>query len=98
MFATTLSMFSQCLDAFVNEDSDLAYRICLQDDEVDDAKRSIRKQLDEIVSNDPKQQIYLPLLLSVARGIERIADHTTNTAEDIIYMLQGRIVRHEANL
>lgn len=88
-------MFSKCLDAFINEDSDLAYRICLLDDEVDTAKRNIRKQLDEIVANDPHQQVYLPLMLSVARGMERIADHTTNTAEDIIYMLQGRIVRHE---
>lgn len=98
MFATTLQMFSHCLDAFVNEDSDLAYRICLQDDEVDEAKRNIRKELDAIVGKDPKQQVYLPLLLSIARGMERIADHTTNTAEDIIYMLQGRIVRHEQAL
>ncbi len=95
IFTTTLGMFSQCLDAFVNEDSDLAYRICLLDDEVDTAKRNIRKQLDEIVKNDPSQQVYLPMLLSIARGMERIADHTTNTAEDIIYMLQGRSVRHE---
>ena len=98
MFDTTLDMFSNCLDAFVNEDSDLAYRICLQDDEVDEAKRNIRKQIEEIVKNDSAQQVYRPLLLSVARGMERIADHTTNTAEDIIYMLQGRIVRHEENI
>ncbi len=98
MFATTLSMFSQLLDAFVNEDSDLAYRILIQDDEVDTAKRHIRKQLDEIARKDPKQQVYHTLLLSIARGLERIADHTTNTAEDIIYMLQGRIVRHEDHL
>lgn len=95
MFVTTLQMFGQCLDAFVHEDSDLAYRICLQDDTVDAAKRTIRHELEQIVSNDPHQQVYLPLLLSIARGMERIADHTTNTAEDIIYMLQGRIVRHE---
>ena len=94
MFATTLEMFSNCLDAFVNEDADLAYRICLQDDEVDDAKRSIRKQIEEIVKNDDAQQVYRPMLLSIARGMERIADHTTNTAEDIIYMLQGQIIRH----
>lgn len=98
MFATTLAMFSQCLDAFTNEDADLAYRVCLQDDTVDTAKRLIRRQLDEIVKQDPRQQAYLPLLLSIARGLERIADHTTNSAEDIIYMLQGRIVRHERHL
>ncbi len=95
IFATTLKMFSYCLDAFINEDSDLAYRICLMDDEVDTAKRNVRKQLEDIVAHDPNQQVYGPLLLSIARGMERIADHTTNTAEDIIYMLQGRIVRHE---
>ena len=95
MFATTLLMFSQCLDSFVNEDASLAHHICVLDDEVDAAKRTIRKQLGEIVGNDPKQQVYQPLLLSISRGMERIADHTTNAAEDIIYMLQGRIVRHE---
>lgn len=96
IFSTTLDMFSKCLDAFINEDSDLAYRVCLLDDEVDTAKSNIRKQLDEIVARDSRQQVYLPMMLAVARGMERIADHTTNTAEDIIYMLQGRIVRHEA--
>jgi len=95
MFATTLLMFSQCLDSFVNEDAALSHHICELDDEVDAAKRNIRKQLQEIVDKDFSQQVYQPLLLSIARGLERIADHTTNAAEDIIYMLQGRIVRHE---
>ncbi len=98
IFAMTLLMYSECLDAFINEDSDMAHRICIQDDEVDTAKRNIRKQLDEIVQADPNQRIYHPLLLSIARGMERIADHTTNTAEDIIYMLRGRIVRHDRSL
>lgn len=98
MFVTTQIMFRNCLDAFVNEDADLCYRICLQDDEVDEAKRTIRRQLEEISRADPGQQVFLPMLLAIARGVERIADHVTNTSEDIIYMLQGRIVRHEEQI
>ncbi|PLX48127.1 MAG: phosphate transport system regulatory protein PhoU [Desulfobulbaceae bacterium] len=98
MFVTTQAMFRNCLDAFVNEDADLAYRICLQDDEVDEAKRTIRRQLEQIARTDPGQQVFLPMQLAIARGVERIADHITNTSEDIIYMLQGRIVRHEEQI
>jgi phosphate transport system protein len=94
MFAKTVWMFQNTLDAFVNEDTDLAYRVCLEDDEVDQAKAAIRAEMEEIIMRDPAQQVYLAKLISVARSMERIADHCTNICEDIIYMAQGRIVRH----
>ena len=94
MFDKTVWMFRQTMEAFVNEDMDLAYKVCLADDEVDQAKRKIYRDLEESIMRDPAQQVYLAKLLSVARSTERIADHCTNICEDIIYMQQGRIIRH----
>jgi phosphate transport system protein len=98
MFDKTVWMFRQSLEAFVHEDTDLAYKVCLADDEVDKAKRVIYSELEEIIMGDPAQHVYLAKLLSVARSTERIADHCTNICEDIIYMAQGRIVRHNLAL
>ena len=94
MYEKTIWMLKSCLDAFVNEDADLAYKVCLTDDEVDMAKRVIREQLEEIIQKDPSQQLYLAKVLGVARSLERIADHCTNISEDLIYMMQGKIIRH----
>ncbi len=98
MFEKTIWMIKKTMDAFVNEDADLAYKICLVDDEVDEGKRLIRNQLEEIIQEDPSQHLYLGKLLSVARSVERIADHCTSICEDLIYMLQGKIVRHHPEI
>lgn len=95
MFTETKKMVKMCLDAFVDGNADLAYKVCLWDDEVDQAKTTIRLQIEEILKEKPEQQKYLAMLLSVSRSLERIADHATHIAEDVIYMLQGEIVRHE---
>ena len=63
-------------------------------DLADAAKTAIRTQIEEILQTDASQQQYLAMLLSVSRSLERIADHATHIAEDVIYMLQGQIVRH----
>jgi len=94
MFAKTVWMFQNTMDAFVNEDIDLAHKVCLTDDEVDMDKMSIRTQMEETIMRDPDQLVYLAKLISVSRSLERIADHCTNICEDIIYMAQGKIVRH----
>lgn len=97
MFAETQKMVKMSLDSFVNEDPDLAYKVCLWDNEVDEAKSVIRKQTEDILSQKPEQNKYVAMLLSVSRSLERIADHATHIAEDVIYMLEGSIVRHEIN-
>ena len=96
MFAETAKMVKMSLDSFVELDADLAYKVLVWDDQVDAAKTSIRTQIEEILQNDVSQQQYLAMLLSVSRSLERIADHATHIAEDVIYMLQGQIVRHAA--
>ncbi len=95
MFAETKKMVKMCLDSFVEEDADLAYKVCLWDNEVDEAKTVIRKQTEKILLETPEQHKYIAMLLSVSRSLERIADHATHIAENVLYMLQGEIVRHE---
>ena len=95
MAEKTILLLKKSLDAFVQEDADLAYKVLLWDDEIDLAKHTIRRKLEEIQQQDPSQFLYLGILLSITRSLERIADHATNIAEDVIYMLQGRIIRHD---
>ena len=94
MFAETIKMVTMSLDSFVEMDVDLAYNVLIGDDKVDQAKKAIRSRIEEIIQEDVSQQQYLGMLLSVSRSLERIADHATHIAEDVIYMLQGQIVRH----
>jgi len=95
MHETAMRQLQDSLDAFVNDDADLAYRVLVLDDEVDEAKHVIRRRLEEIQQQDPGQHVYLSSVLSITRSLERIGDHATNIAEDVIYMLQGRIIRHD---
>lgn len=97
MHEKTLRLLQYSLDAFVHEDADLAYKVLVLDDEVDEAKHIIRRKLEHIQQQDPSQHVYLSSVLSITRSLERIGDHATNIAEDVIYMLQGRIIRHDPN-
>jgi phosphate transport system protein len=94
MMDKALWMFKQTMEAFIHEDTDLAYKVCLADPEVDLAKRLIYQELEEIIMTDPSKNVFLAKMLSVARSTERIADHCTNICEDTIFMAQGKIIRH----
>ena len=94
MVKTTQTMLKDSLDALVNLDVDLAYRVCLQDDEVDDEDRKIIAELIETVRRQPERAGSLISLLSISRYLERIADHATNIAEEVIYTIEGKIFRH----
>jgi phosphate transport system protein len=94
MAESTTWMLNRCLDAFAQENAGLAFQVIMVDDEVDKTKNLIRSLLEETILKDPKLSVYLGMLLSVSRSLERIADHATNICEDIIYMLEGKIVRH----
>ncbi len=88
------TMLEKSLDALVNMDSRLALQVCGLDDEVD----AIHKQTYHLVKDQIRQYADRidPLVhyLSVSRHLERIADLATNIAEDVMYMIQGEIVRH----
>jgi phosphate transport system protein len=87
-------MLKQSLDALVNRDPALAYMVCAADEEVDEANRRAYALLAEAVCERPDRLKTLIHQFTAARQIERIADHATNIAEDVIYMLLGKIVRH----
>lgn len=87
-------MVKNSLDALVNADTALAYHIREADDEVDSLRRSINDTIEKQISLHPDQAEPLLKLTSVSRHLERLADMACNVAEDVIYMVEGEIVRH----
>jgi len=94
MWEKTQGMLRDSLDALVNLNPGLASRVCARDNEVARMKHEIRHRAEEMMRHDPAKVPALLTLLAVSRNLERVADHATNIAEDVIYMAEGRIVRH----
>ena len=94
MWDKTQSMLRDSIDALVNMDSATAVAVCRRDDEVDQIKRDIRLGVEEQIRREPQHVRPLMRVLAVSRNLERIADCATNIAEDVIYMSEGRIIRH----
>ncbi len=88
-------MLRNCLNAFVDMDAKLAYDVLALDNKVDDMNRQAFKAVQERIRQTPVKTECLIQTLSVSRHLERIADHATNIAEDVIYMLEGTIIRHQ---
>ena len=89
------AMLKQSLDALVNLDIDMAFRILTLDDEVDDIQGNAYSQIKQAMREHPEEMTYLINLYLISRHLERIADHATNIAEEVIYLIEGEIVRHE---
>jgi len=90
-------MVKECLDAVVNGDPSLARQVREEDDAVDEARQKIRQRVIRQIKENPENVESLLRINSVSKHIERIADMATNIAEDVIYMVQGDIVRHRSN-
>ena len=88
-------MLKKSLDALVNLDIDLAFKVCTLDDEVDEMLREAYHRIKQAIGEHPDRVGYLINLLLISRHLERIADHGTNIAEEVIYLIEGEIVRHE---
>ena len=88
-------MLKKSLDALVNLDIDLAFKVCTLDDEVDEMLREAYHRIKQAIGEHPDRVGYLINLLLISRHLERIADHGTNIAEEVIYLVEGEIVRHE---
>lgn len=88
------SMLRKSLEALVNLDSAAARAVLASDDEVDDMHRHMYRLICENIARTPQDVDGMICFLSVSRNLERIADHATNIAEDVIYMIEGDIVRH----
>jgi phosphate transport system protein len=88
-------MLKKSLDALVQLNIKMARQVCAADDEVDEINRQMYRMFKDAVRKNPDQIESLVHLLSASRHLERIADHATNIAEDVIYMIDGQIVRHK---
>ena len=98
MAEKTRIMLKKSLDAFVTMDVKIAFEVCAQDDEVDYMKHFIHKQFEQKIREPDGELEALVHLFLVSRHLERIADHATNIAEDVIYMVTGDIHRHRGAL
>ena len=88
------TMLKMSLDALVNLDVDGALKVLTMDDRVDDIKNEAYRLIKDAIRNNPDHVEYLINLLLISRHLERMADHATNIAEEVVYMVEGEIVRH----
>ncbi len=91
------SMVKDVLDAFVNRDSKLARSVCQRDDLVDGLNDQVFRELLTYMMSDPKNITRAAHLMIVSRCLERTADHATNVAEDVIFMVDALVIKHHAD-
>jgi phosphate transport system protein len=94
----TTMMVRQSLDAFVNLDTHVAHAVMRMDDEVDRYNEEIIAELIQAMKSSPTLVEAGLSMFSAVRQLERIADHATNIAEDVVYLVEGEIVRHRPAL
>ncbi len=95
ILAAAHSMVTDALKSFVEEDGSLAYQILERDDEVDDQHARIVRRVEDLLTRDPTRVPGGLRLLAISKNLERVADHATNVAENVIYFLEGRDIRHQ---
>jgi phosphate transport system protein len=88
------TMVKESIDAFVKDDSTLARKVLANDDLVDDLMEQIFRELLSYMIEDPHTTTRAIRLSFVAKYLERIADHATNIAELVVYLVEGKIIRH----
>jgi len=98
MAEITQSMVKDVLDAFVTKDSKLARSVCERDDLVDGLNDQVFRELLTYMMSDPKTTPRAVHLMIVCRCLERIADHATNIAEDVIFMVDALVIKHHADV
>ena len=91
----TQAMLRTSLDALVQMDVTMARGVSVRDDAVDQFKKTIRTRVEAQIQSAPERIESMLRLLSISRNLERIADCAVSIAEDVIYMVEGRIVRHQ---
>lgn len=89
-------MLKDSLDSFVAKDADLAVDVCAADDFVDNLNQQIFNELLVYMLKDPKNISRAVRLTYITKYLERIADHATNIAEMVVYMVKGKVIRHTA--
>ena len=89
------AMLGESLDALVNLDAKLAIQVCAMDDELDQMNRNMYEMIKKELYKSAENSYHYIHLLTVSRQLERIGDQATNISEDVVYMIEGRIIRHK---
>ena len=94
MTREALSMLHDSIDAFVEQNAGAARKICQRDEHVDNLNNELIEEVVEVMKQRPELVDPGLHLFSVIRHVERVADHATNIAEDVVYLVEGAIIRH----
>ena len=94
MCEKTQFLLRDSIDSLVSLNASDAATICTRDDEIDQMKATVRKEIETAIRQRPEKVGSLLRLLAVSRNLERIADLATSIAEDVVYLVEGRIMRH----
>lgn len=97
MAREAMEMLHSSIDAYVELDAQKARRVVAQDDSVDDLNVELLNQIRVEMTNDPSIIEPAMHLFSAIRSIERVADHATNISEDVVYLVEGEIIRHRGD-
>ncbi|MDH5762463.1 MAG: phosphate signaling complex protein PhoU [Nitrospinota bacterium] len=89
------SMLNRSIDSLITQDTKLAHEVCQADDEVDELNRDVYRRVYQLIKEQPENVEILINYVSVSRHLERMADYATNIAEDVIYLVEGKIIRHQ---
>lgn len=93
MTEKALGMLKHAIDSFISGDTEMARRVCRADVEIDNAHAENYHKVDRLIQAQPELSSVIIQNLSISRYIERVADLATNIAEDVIYLVEGTIVR-----
>ncbi len=94
MAELVIEQLRNAMDSFISEDAKVAYSVPKQDREIDDLHRKNYRELTAAIRNQPDLTEQLIEMIFISKALERIGDHATNVAEDVIYLLEGDDVRH----
>jgi phosphate transport system protein len=98
MAEESVGMLKDAIDAFVKEDALLAAMVCERDNIVDNLGQQILRELITFMGADPAAIERSMRLLNIARNLERIGDLSTNISEDVIFMVEGRVIKHNKEM
>lgn len=98
MAQMAIEMLHRSIDSYVDLNGETARDVCRQDDEVDALNRDVIEELTGTMTQTPQHLDAALHLFSASRHIERVADHATNIAEDVVYLVEGEIIRHRVHL
>ena len=88
------AMIKESLDALVNEDTDLAQKVRVEDETIDNLNEQVFRELLTFMLEDPKNIHRSLIIMQISKSLERIADHAEGIADMVVYMVTGKIVRH----